>query len=765
NNLKELWALLNFLFPEIFSDSDEFEEIFDLTNNANTMDLSPDDREKRNMHIVSRLHKLLKPFLLRRIKKEVMKELPPKREYWLFVSLTELQTKLYKHILSRSITALQGGEGSSRTQLLNVAMQLRKASNHPYLFDGYEDKTADPFGMHVIENAGKLRLMDKLLQRLMARGSRTLIFSQMTRMIDILEDYCRIRQISYFRIDGNTSGEERDRQIEEFNAPNSPVIAFLLSTRAGGLGINLASADTVILYDSDWNPQVDLQAMDRAHRIGQKYPVNVYRLIQEGTIEELIVEKALLKLQLDSAVIQHGRLTDKQKQLTKSELMMMVQFGADHIFKSGKSDITEEDLDALLARGEEKSNIINSKLREHVKKSVLDFSINSNTNLYEYDGIDYNQEQRKADRTAWAAIAVTSLENRDEREARRRVRLMKEQEMQALNRGNRGLPRVNRLPAMHEWQFYNKARILKLHEAEMEHYRSGGVSDKFTEKHQEEKQRLLREGFADWSRRDFLSFIRRENYENNFTMKIHPSLKQDFLYLCSGSEMFGRDDGEGISTEVDGKCVEEVKHYNEVFWKRFKDLSDWEKWLKKIEAGELLIRKKKAMEEIICKKQQQYKFPWRELRMNLVGHKGKTVFVEEEDRWLLNMTALLGHGQWEKLKVFVSQDPQWRFDWMMRSRTSYELGRRVDALIRLLRKGEAEKPMRGKRSKDILDLPTANELPTTTVSNSGIHTEMDTSELNEEVISLSNAQSTTHAGSVIADTENQEYSKAKKLKK
>ena len=110
-----------------------------------------------------------------------------------------------------------------------------------------------------------------------------LIFSQMTRMLDILEDFMRLKRYQYCRIDGGTSGDDRDSQMDVFNAPGSPKFAFLLSTRAGGLGINLATADIVVLYDSDWNPQVDLQAMDRAHRIGQTKPVTVFRFVSEGT--------------------------------------------------------------------------------------------------------------------------------------------------------------------------------------------------------------------------------------------------------------------------------------------------------------------------------------------------------------------------------------------------------------------------------------------------------------------------------------------------
>jgi len=128
-----------------------------------------------------------------------------------------------------------------------------------------------------------------LLPKLKAMGSRVLIFSQMTRVLDILEDYMQLLNYEYCRIDGSTDGEKRDTQMDIFNQPGSSKFCFLLSTRAGGLGINLNTADIVIIYDSDWNPQVDLQAMDRAHRIGQTKPVQVFRFITEGTIEEKIV--------------------------------------------------------------------------------------------------------------------------------------------------------------------------------------------------------------------------------------------------------------------------------------------------------------------------------------------------------------------------------------------------------------------------------------------------------------------------------------------
>nr|CEL64560.1 TPA: SWI2/SNF2 ISWI-like SANT [Neospora caninum Liverpool] len=691
NNLRELWALLNFLFPSLFSSSAEFEHLFDLTGTAGEAgtELTAEQREERNMKIVTRLHRILRPFMLRRVKKEVLKEMPPKKELLLVVPLSAMQKQLYKDLLTKNVAALQGAEGAGRTQLLNLAMQLRKACNHPYLFEGYESENADPFGEHVIENAGKLRFCDRLLRRLIQEHRRCLIFTQMTKMIDILEDYCRIRMFKYCRIDGNTSGDERDRQIEAFNAPGSDIPIFLLSTRAGGLGINLATADTVILYDSDWNPQVDLQAMDRVHRIGQKSAVNVYRLVHEHTIEQKIIERAMLKLQLDTAIIQQGRLSDQQnqqKQLSKNELMTMVQFGADHIFKSGAGDdITEEELEAILARGQERTDAMNEKLQAHVKKSLLDFTINSapSSSLYEYDGIDYTDQQRRADREAWAALAVQTLEAQNERESRRRMRMQKEQEMQLAQsveqRKVKHIPRAVRLPAMQEWQFYDRRRIEELHAAELLYYRNQGTTRAPTDEEREEKQRLLREGFGTWGKRDFIQFVK-------------------------GNEMYGRHDITRIATEVDGKSVEEVAAYARVFWSRYPEIAGWEKWIRRIEEGEAVINKRRELEQVIVRRQQQCEVPWRRLLIPYGGAaKSRSIFTEQEDRWILNMTTLLGYGNWDKMRDLLLRDTQWRFDWFVRSRTASDVGKRAEALVRLLKKEEGERFTRGRRRLDLPD--------------------------------------------------------------
>ena len=336
--------------------------------------------------------------MLRRLKSDVETKLLPKIESMLYVGMTPMQRDMYKSLLLRDFDALTGNS-KEKVKLLNLLMQLRKVCAHPYLFEGIEDRTKNPFGEHLIDNCGKLSLLDKLLRRLKQQGSRCLIFSQMTRLLDILEDYCAIRHHKYCRIDGNTNGDDREDAIDRFNAEGSDYFLFLLSTRAGGLGINLQSADVVILFDSDWNPQADLQAIDRAHRIGQKKQVMVYRLVTENSVEEKIIERAEMKLRLDALVIQTGRAANTKKNLSKEEMLDMVQQSASQIFRAGTvGEVTEQDIDRILEKGIEKT----AALQEEVKKklgdksasSLLDFSLNNNMKTSEFEGVDYD-EQRK----------------------------------------------------------------------------------------------------------------------------------------------------------------------------------------------------------------------------------------------------------------------------------------------------------------------------------------------------------------------------------
>mgnify|MGYP006275187799 CR=1 FL=1 len=216
-------------------------------------------------------------------------------------------------------------------------------------------------------------------------------------MLDILEGYCFFRTFKYCRIDCQSSLEDREAQIHDFNRPDSDKFIFFLSTRAGGLGINLASADTVIIYDSDWNPQADLQAQDRAHRIGQKKMVNVYRLIYKDSIKEKIYQRAVKKLYLDAVVIQQGRLVEQNAKISQSELLSMVKFGAEEIFHSTDcTSITDEEIDSILVRGEKKAKEIDNQYKSVCQNNLLNFSLSEDSNLYEFEGLDYSQKQTKS---------------------------------------------------------------------------------------------------------------------------------------------------------------------------------------------------------------------------------------------------------------------------------------------------------------------------------------------------------------------------------
>lgn len=354
NNIRELAALIDFLMPgKIHIDIEiDFE-----TPGANQESYIKD------------LHERLKPFILRRLKKDVEKSLPSKSERILRVELSDMQTEYYKNIISRNYSALNAGAtGSSQLSLLNIMMELKKASNHPYLFPNAENQFLNSVdGDHsnerifrgMIMNSGKMVLLDKLLGRLRRDGHRVLIFSQMVRMLDILGDYLTHRGLPFQRLDGTIPAQTRRIAIDHFNAPGSPDFVFLLSTRAGGLGINLMTADTVIIFDSDWNPQADLQAMARAHRIGQKSHVMVYRFVSKDTVEEEVLERARRKMILEYAIISLG-ITDtsgasKKTEPTSKELSAILKFGAGNMFKANENQkkLENMNLDDVLEHAED----------------------------------------------------------------------------------------------------------------------------------------------------------------------------------------------------------------------------------------------------------------------------------------------------------------------------------------------------------------------------------------------------------------------------
>eukprot|EP01132_Coremiostelium_polycephalum_P012399 gene12399-15145_t len=320
NSLPELWSLLNFLLPNIFDCVDDFEQWFNAPFAATGEKLEMNEEEQ--LLIIQRLHKVLRPFLLRRLKKEVEAQLPDKVEKILKCEMSLFQSKMYHLIRTKGVSKFTTGNGEDGNPRLskglrNTLVQLRKICNHPYLF--YEEDY--PIDDMMIKNAGKFALLDRVLPKLKAAGHRVLIFSQMTHLMDILEQYFIYRNYKHLRLDGGTKSEERGPLLELFNAPNSDYFVFVLSTRAGGLGLNLQTADTVIIFDSDWNPQMDLQAQDRAHRIGQKQTVRVLRLVTANSVEEKILARANFKKELDKKIIQAGQFNNKSSRHDRKKML------------------------------------------------------------------------------------------------------------------------------------------------------------------------------------------------------------------------------------------------------------------------------------------------------------------------------------------------------------------------------------------------------------------------------------------------------------
>uniref|UniRef100_A0A674GE48 SWI/SNF related, matrix associated, actin dependent regulator of chromatin, subfamily a, member 4 n=1 Tax=Taeniopygia guttata TaxID=59729 RepID=A0A674GE48_TAEGU len=322
NKLPELWALLNFLLPTIFKSCSTFEQWFNapFAMTGEKVDLN----EEETILIIRRLHKVLRPFLLRRLKKEVEAQLPEKVEYVIKCDMSALQRVLYRHMQAKGVLLTDGsekdkkGKGGTKT-LMNTIMQLRKICNHPYMFQHIEESFSEHLGftggivqgLDLYRASGKFELLDRILPKLRATNHKVLLFCQMTSLMTIMEDYFAYRGFKYLRLDGTTKAEDRGMLLKTFNEPGSEYFIFLLSTRAGGLGLNLQSADTVIIFDSDWNPHQDLQAQDRAHRIGQQNEVRVLRLCTVNSVEEKILAAAKYKLNVDQKVIQAGMFDQK----------------------------------------------------------------------------------------------------------------------------------------------------------------------------------------------------------------------------------------------------------------------------------------------------------------------------------------------------------------------------------------------------------------------------------------------------------------------
>ncbi|KAG7355569.1 SNF2/helicase domain containing protein [Nitzschia inconspicua] len=362
NDLTELWTLLSFIEPFKFPDLDKFLEQFG----------SMASKEQ-----VERLQNQISPFMLRRVKEDVAKDIPAKEETVIDVELTSIQKQYYRAIFEHNHAFLNlGGTRLNAPKLMNIQMELRKVCNHPNLLDGVEHREQDRVYkefleagkfegktpeeqqemMHehlFIQTSGKMVLMDKLLPKLRTEGHKVLVFSQMVKMLDLISEYCEFRNFPHERLDGRVRGADRQKAIDRFNTDKNSFL-FLLSTRAGGVGINLTAADVCIIFDSDWNPQNDIQAQARAHRLGQTKEVRIYRLITSRSFEQEMFDRASKKLGLEQAVLGTFGQDDDDDKPTGQEMEQLLKKGAYALLEDDNDEIVKQfcadDIDSILAK-------------------------------------------------------------------------------------------------------------------------------------------------------------------------------------------------------------------------------------------------------------------------------------------------------------------------------------------------------------------------------------------------------------------------------
>merc|ERR1719328_76625 len=363
NKLPELWALLNFLLPSIFKACNTFEQWFNapFAITGEKVELN----EEETILIIRRLHKVLRPFLLRRLKKDVESQLPDKVEYIIKCEMSGMQRALYTNMQERGVMVTEAKSKDSKKgsakALMNTIMQLRKLCNHPFMFqhieEAYAKHTNSPTGdivngPDIYRSSGKFELLDRILPKLKVTGHRVLMFCQMTQCMTIIEDYFNFKGYKFLRLDGMTKSDDRADMLKIFNSPDSDYFIFLLSTRAGGLGLNLQTADTVVIFDSDWNPHQDLQAQDRAHRIGQKNEVRVLRLMTVNSVEERILAAAKYKLNMDEKVIQAGMFNNRSTGSERRELLQSI-LRADEEEEEENEAPDDETINQMIARSED----------------------------------------------------------------------------------------------------------------------------------------------------------------------------------------------------------------------------------------------------------------------------------------------------------------------------------------------------------------------------------------------------------------------------
>lgn len=653
NDFRELWAILNFIMPEIFYSSNEFETIFESLISSGELD-----------HVISTLHRILKPFMLRRLKVDVARDLPEKKELYVYVKLTKLQKQLYKEIVLKNADTLADNASAARlpkVRLVNTLMQLRKCCNHPYLFPGIEPGPPYIEGPHLVLNSGKMMVLDRLVERILGGDGKNqiLIFSQMTKMLDILDDYCRYRSIGHCRIDGSTQSVDRQAMIDEFSQEGTDRRIFLLSTRAGGLGINLTSANFVFIFDADFNPQSDLQAIDRAHRIGQKRPVTVYRFVCEKTVEEKIVERAARKMLIDKLVIRSSIRRQQGDETGKDELGALLRFGVSELWNEEDEVGAELDVEKLLEFSASKTSDLEGKLSQFNQIVLkLDNPMDALRGDAEKGADDMPDEVRAAAAEAAAAAAASAESSGwlmgEITGPRERKPLLPPKSVSSTSVA---VPRTKlaewraKVGGGYEYQFFSDKRLDQLEAIE----KVGSL----TKSQKNEQEKLLKEGFPNWSRRHFQTVIR-----------------------CL--EEYGRNDGiaQIIHEAIPEKSQEEIERYINALFKRGKKFLG-ETYIQRLAArmqkrGEVNKQIQSQMDCLDSRIKGLKGNKWDVLPVPAVPNQGWTIGL---DRTLLCALHAYGYGEWDSVRRVLRSVPRTLHAFSVHVTSTDAIERRANELL------------------------------------------------------------------------------------
>jgi SWI/SNF-related matrix-associated actin-dependent regulator of chromatin subfamily A member 5 len=675
NNLHELWAILNFIMPHIFDSAKDFDEIF------NQLMLSA--AAETNEIIASTLHRILRPFMLRRLKTDVARDLPDKKELYVYVPLSNLQKEIYRDIIIKNADSVLNTNSVGKVRLVNTLMQLRKCCNHPYLFPGIEPGPPFVDGPHLVMNSGKMTVLEKLVDKIIFEksneGNQILIFSQMTKMLDILDDFFRFKKIPHCRIDGSTASSDRQSMIDDFVSPNTDKRVFLLSTRAGGLGINLVSANFVFIFDSDFNPQSDLQAIDRAHRIGQKRPVTVYRFVTRNTVEEKIVEKAAKKMLIDRLVIQKGKFGSSKtsEDVTKDEMSHILKFGVSELFAS-TNESSSEDIEALMEFSEKRTSELTEKL-----KSFDSFILKFDNPL----AVDSLGEQ--AEPSPLPEEVVIAAQNM--------VPPLPEESVILVEGPRERKPvipaapkRVTAPPVIktklaewrakvgggHEYQFFQDKRLDELEKIEKE-------KGSLTRYEKAEQEKLMSEGFPNFSRRCFQTVTR---------------YLEEIGYSDYAIDL--------ITEALPEWSREEIERYIETL------LSNGKKFLGPIFMSRLLNKIKKietntALAEsrmtALDRKIKSFKSGpddniWVSLPVDSAPIEDNSGWTNDVDRVLLCATFAYGYGAWSAIRQLTRSCPLTCHNFAVHAKPVEEIKGRIDELLEIVEE-EFPAPKSSKKRK------------------------------------------------------------------